>query len=324
MAGGEGLLFTLCTLTGIGVALNIILLVWQVLKVRIEKGFTFIKYALILQNIAYALTGVALIFILLYKDSLSHFLCNAGGFLILFSTQWSLWLLATVACGLYLWRKKALPKDFQSRNKTIFLLIAVAQCFILIPISSLPFTKLEYFNNVNTYYYLCTPLRLPGEQGWGLSTLILILDWLALTITASALITVSVKYSTCRDPKRTDVTKYFDDGTVPVKRLQRMLFLNLCLSAVGWMLLLLLISITYFSKGQLDKVTVQWILGFSVTLTITSYPVAMFAYHLVTMYLLPRLQPAGAAYGALLAASPTDIDSIHKVPSFGQVRQVFM
>ena len=278
MAASEsGVLYSLLSLSASSVLLNVALLVWQLLRVHVERGFTFLKHALVLLSMAYILVAISVCFILLHMDTHSDVLCKAGGFLIIFASQETLWLLASASIGLYLWRKRTLSQDFQRWNKAIFYLVTIAQTIVILPISFLPFLNISYFNSVDEYYFHCTPLHLPNTEGWALSALVLVLDWVAFTISLAALTLVSVRYSTCRTPHLTNVAKYFESG-IPAKRLQRMLFVCFCLGVGCWLLPLLLTSVSYFSGGGLDKFTVQAALGFLLVLTLIAHPLCLWGY----------------------------------------------
>ena len=316
--GNTGLLYSLCAIAAIGVLLNVILVFWQLFTYTFERGFRFVKGALILLDIFYVLTGLAVIFLLVYEDVGVQFLCKAGGFLVLFATQEAVWILATSCVSLLLWKRRSLSKDFQRRSVTIFLLIVCAQSLVLLIVSVLPFTRLQYFDSRSEYYFLCAPFRLPGEQGWAFSTLVIILDWIALGVSVVTLAVVSVRYSTCNDPELSPADKLTESRSNK-RQVQRQLFLSLVTGSAGWGTVLVLVSVSYFSNGRLDKGTVQWILGFCISATIIVHVLSFFFHSLFSKWVLPRLNQDPSGLQDLVAACPKAIENAQRQTGGQQV-----
>lgn len=317
-ASSAALLYCLCALAAIGVLADVILLVWQLMTHKFDRGFRFVKGALVLFDLFYALTGLAVILLLLYQDVIAVFLCKAGGFLILFATQETVWMLATSSVALLLWKRKSLSRDFQRRNLSIFLLIVAAQTLILLTISFLPFTNITYFDVDLDYYFRCTPLRLPGEQGWAFSTLVLILNWIAVIGAVVTLTVVSIRYSKCTEPELSPAGRLLE--TLPSKRrLQRQIFLSLCVASGGWILVHIVISISYFSGGHLDKSAVQWLLGFFISIILILHPLTFLVHSLLCKFVFPRYRKDPTGLKSLLECRPRSLENIQRLNGGQQV-----
>ena len=315
-----GLLYLLCAIAAIGVLADVILLVWQLMTYKLERGFRFVKGSLILLDGFYALTGLAVILLLLYQDVAAGFLCKAGGFLILFATQEVVWVLATSSVALLLWKRKALSRDFQRRNVSIFILIICAQSLILMTISFLPFTNIRYFDTVAEYYFRCTPLRLPGEQGWAFSTLVLILNWIVIGVSVVTLTVVSVRYSKCTEPELSPAGRLIETVTSK-KRLQRQVFLALCIACGGWITTHVLVCISYFSGDRLNKGTIQWLLGFCISVCLNLHPLTFLVHSLLCKWVFPRYRKDPTGLKALLDACPRSLESVQRQHGGPQVRE---
>ncbi len=315
------MLYILCVIAGGAAILNTVLLLWQALRIKKDKGFQFAKYSVLLLDAAFSVTALALVLLVMYKDVGGDSVCTAGGYLILAGSQLSLWFQATSSISLLLWKKKTLSPDLQRRNVPIFFLIASAQCLVICVISLLPFLKLPYFDNtLEEYYYICTPLRVPNEKGWAFSTLLLILDWIACLICGGALIKISLHYSSCRQPPVPAAEKLEELQLNGSKlRQQRQTFLTLVISLVGWTSVLVIINITFFSKGKLDAETTQWILGFCLGVTLCLRPLSILIHHHLSRWMDKNHRRQKSFVVSLFTSCPQSLHRLARLPDSHQV-----
>lgn len=281
----RALAYTLCAFTAAGIMFNIILLIWHCVKFKAGKNVRYIKYAVGGLNISYIFTGLAVTLLILYSDLNSEDLCKIGGFLSLFASQESLWMLATSCLVYLLWIRTRIPKtqpsssEYEVTNKwsvPIFILILIVKCILLAIVSFLPMTNIAYFSTSSPYYYLCVPVRIPHEQGWPYSTLIVTLNWIALFISIGNLVAVNVMLRKSKQHTKLseeNMCKTFETQKRDMK-VEFTLNVSFGFNGVFWTLILLLLSINYFSGGQsISRDSIQWAVGFLVSLLIVLHPV---------------------------------------------------
>ena len=314
------MLYSLCAVAAGAAILNAVFLLWQALKLHRPKGFAFVKHSLLLLNAFYSLTGLALVLLVLYRDAGGSSLCDAGGYLILVGSQLALWFQATSCISLLVWIRKSISPDIQRRNGPIFALIACAQCLVIATISALPYMNLPYFDNTGGFYFTCTPLKLPGEKGWAYSTLLLILDWISVVIGAGALIKISIHCSSCRQPSIPAAEKleeFYTDGSK--LRQQRQSFLTLTVCLAGWIAVLVIANITYFSSGKLDQDAAQWILGFCLSITLCLRPVFNLGHQLISRWLTRNGHGLKTYSSSLFQSRPSGLQRLARLPDSHQV-----
>ena len=314
------MLYTLCVFAAGAAILNAVFLLWQALKLHKPRGFTFVKHSLLLLDAFYSLTALALVLIILYRDVGGNSLCDAGGYLILAGSQLALWFQATACIALLLWIRKSLSPDLQRRNGPIFAVIACAQCLVIAIISALPYMNLPYFDNTGEYYFTCTPLKLPGEKGWAYSLLLLILDWISVVIGAGALVKISIHCSSCRQPPVPAAEKLEEIHTEGSKlRQQRQSFLTLAVCLTGWVAVLVIANITYFSNDKLDQDAGQWILGFCLSITLCLRPVFSVGHQLISRWLARNGHGLKTYSGSLFQSRPFGLQRLARLPDSHQV-----
>ena len=315
------MLYCLCAVAAGAAILNAVFLLWQALKLRKPKGFDFVKHSLLLLDAFFSLTALALVLLVLYRDVGGNALCDAGGYLIIAGSQLALWFQATACISLLLWMRKSLSPDLQRRNGPIFALIASAQALVIAIISALPYMNLPYFDSREDFYYTCTPLRLPGEEGWAYSSLLLILDWIAVVIGAGALIKISIHCSSCRQPSISAAEKLEELHSEGRKlRQQRQSFLTLAMCLVGWVAVLIIANITYFSKGNLDQDAGQWILGFCLSITLCLRPIFNISYQFISKRMAKNGLGLKSYSGFLFQSRPSGLQRLARLPDSHQVR----
>ena len=280
--------YALCALTGAGVMLTIVVLVWHCLRFHADTSTRFIKYAFAVLLVTYIITGFSVTLLVLHKDVASDGLCRAGGFFLLFSTQEALWMTAVTATILLLWKRSQVPwKQFQPSFEShrwslpIFGMTLAVKGIVLGIISFLPLTDIQYFDSTSEFYYVCMPLRLPGEKGWAYSTLIIVLDWLAIVITIISLalsLVTSRKLHQLKQATHTHLThtKASSTDNPSSKYLTLKMLITLGMSTLIWLLTLFLLSISYFSSGAaISQSSIQWTLGYFLCVLIMLQPACM-------------------------------------------------
>ena len=297
--GGQILPYTLCAFTGAGVMFNVILLVWHCIKFKPQKSNKYIKYGLAFLYFAYICTGVSVSLLILYKDLEAHWLCKFGGFLVLFASQECLWMLAACCILSLLWQRTQFPwkpqaygvKEHHRWGVPIFVLTMALKLVLLAIVSFLPLINLPFFDANSELYFLCAPLRLPHEQGWAYSTMIMIVNWVALFVALSTLIAsvyLAKKHaremglatdSGLKKPWAIDMA-FCSRG---VKQYTLRLHAVLGFNILCWLFILLVTSIAYFSGGAaISKEHVQWTLGFGISGTIMLHPIVFFVFLLIS------------------------------------------
>ncbi len=323
-SGSPGLLYSLCAVAAAAAILNAVLLLWQALKLHKTKGFSFVKYSLLLLDAFYSLTALALILIVLYRDTGGKSLCAAGGYLILAGSQLSLWIQTTSCVSLLLWMKKSLSPDWQRRNVLFFGLIAFAQCFVIAVVAAIPYMGLPYFDSSQAFYFTCTPLQLPGQEGWTYAVLVLILDWIALAVGIVALVKICLHCSSCRNPVVSAAERleelYVERSCA---RQQRQAFLTLAVCSAGWAAVLVLANVTYFSDGKLDRNTGQWVLGFGLGVTLCLRPAFVLAHHVCSGWLTRRGHGLKTLSASLCQSRPSGLQRLARLPDSHQVSDKF-
>lgn len=268
----------LCTLTCIGILANVVLLIWKLVKHRTRKDLIIQRYNHILIHTAYILCGLGILLLFVF-DALPRagFLCKAGGFFVLFSGQFCLWSWVLYTGDLFLQQSKKrgpMTSATAKRRCTIYILIVAAKTVVLLALSFLPYIDIHYFDTKSKYYYMCTPIRLPGEMGWAYSTLIVVLSWMGI-ISAVVLTTCSIlrfRKSSASFCKRSyqyqSVQVYAEYFALHNKKSLIASCVSICANLVGWGTVLLIFSISYFSGGAPYKDTIQWALGYSLAVVL--------------------------------------------------------
>ena len=268
----SGISYSLCVFSGVGIVLNLVVLTWQGLYLQLDRGYRFVKLSLLLTYASQCLVVIAIVGIILYRDVGGSSLCNAAGFMVLFGVQMTLWSMCMTTSSLQLWIRRCVSRELRRCNVTIFILVAATCCVVVTIISLLPITNLAYFETEKVYAFTCTPLRLPGEQGWAFSTLTLILSWMALCLTLLPLIFQFYRHNHCC---RTQ-TSYRKNAATQLRFItpcvQCQLYVSLALMSAGWTIVLIILSAGY-SSSEHDNDDLQWVLGFIITCTLVIPPV---------------------------------------------------
>ena len=333
--------YTLCACTGTAIMLNVILLIWHCVKVKSTKETRYLKYAFGGLTIAYAFLGLAITLLILYSDLGSTDLCKIGGFLVVFSTQESFWMLATSCLVLFLWIRSNVirSRDFGKTSEDyqrlvtnkwsvpIFILLLVVKCIVLAIVSFLPMTNIAYFTIDGAYYYLCTPLRLPSETGWPYSTLIVILNWIALFIALLLLVAYNIRIRKSITPLITPQLDLNEPKQRQQKaniKLQFWMNSTLAYNIALWALILLLMSINYFSGGHsISQKSIQWIVGYLVSILIMSNPILVCVLHAVmkTSWFSHRYYSQEDNF---MTSFPPKLESIQKLAASFQVKNYLL
>lgn len=352
--------YTLCTFTVIGIVFNIILLIWHSVKYKSVKDSRYMKYSFGGLNIAYIFTGLAITLLILYSDVGSEDLCKIGGFLTIFSTQESIWMLATSCIVYMLWIRtrivqmktqfktqvgnKCLSSSVSTATSTlsseysesytnkwsvpIFILILIVKCIVLAIVSFLPMTNIAYFDsNTLEYYYLCTPIRLPrNEKGWPYSTLIIILNWIALLISISAMIwSNKLLWKNLRKLKTSQKWNsnifqypYSKDTQKQDLKVEFTMNISFCFNAAFWAFILLLVSINYFSGGTaISQGNIPWVIGFLMSLLIITHPLLVIILQFIvrSKWFQRRYCRTGGLEDNFLKDYPNQLENVQKIPS---------
>ena len=311
-------MYSLCVFSGFGIVLNLVVLTWQGLYLQVDRGYRFVKLGLLMTYAAQCLVGVAVVCIILYRDVGGSSLCDAAGFLVLFGGQMALWSMSITTASLQLWIRRCVSREFRRRNVTIFTLVAVTCGGIVTIISVLPITNLAYFETDQDFAFTCTPLRLPGEQGWAFSTLTLILCWMALCFTLLPLLFQLSKHNHCCRPQSSDSSK--KDAAAQLRFItpcvQCQLYASLALMAAGWAIVLIILSAGYSSSGH-DNDNLQWVLGFVITCTLVVPPVVQLLGRVIRHYWHQEDQELSTLRN-LLKCTPKKLNAVHKLTSQDQ------
>jgi hypothetical protein len=328
-----GLPYGLCACTGAAVMLTLIQLIWHGFKFETTKLSRLIKYTLAVLLASYILTGFSVILLVLHRDLDSIALCKTGGFFLIFSTQETLWLLVVLSVLLVLWSRRDTPQDKASGILTkswsfpAFAVSLVGMSLVLGIVSSLPLTDSHLFESLSELYYICTPIRLPGESGWGFSLLILLLNWAAIVVIATCLGLAFRFARRLSTPAHSQIprTTRLPGGTA--RFLTVKLWSTLCVSAFCWIIMLLLLSVNYFSGGSvLDRYTVQWILGYLLSITILLQPVTLFLVSTVTgkSWFSTWMAKLSVEKSPLYQRLPRKLECVQKMESEQQVSGQFI
>ena len=305
----SGTLYTLCVFSGVGIVLNLMLLTWQAIYLKIERGYQFVKYGFLITYASQCLVGIAVVCVILYRDTGGESLCHAAGFLVLFGCQEALWFMCITTASLQLWSQRCVPRELRRRNVAIFLLVAATTTVIVMIISALPVTSLPYFDKERNYAFPCTPLRLPGEQGWAFSTLTIILCWIALSVTILPLIFKISRHRHCWNVSETSETTVHIHSITPCTQCQ--LYTTMCLMATGWSIILIILTAGYFSSG-FDNDRLQWVLGFCVACTLIVPPIIPVVVRFIKKFIHTE-DPKLNALRSLMKNTPKKLETIHKL-----------
>ncbi|ELU08604.1 hypothetical protein CAPTEDRAFT_220699 [Capitella teleta] len=168
--------YALCVVTGVGVLLNLILLVWHVM--RFKGGSVFVKYSLAQLYIWHLIIGLSLALLVLQRDlPSSPWLCSGAGFLALFASQEAVWTLAASSASVLHWKLRRPTSTQRKKHAALALLSALLQAVFLAILSTLPLLNTPGGDNLS-----CVPLRLQGERGWAATVAALSLDWVAILL----------------------------------------------------------------------------------------------------------------------------------------------
>jgi hypothetical protein len=279
--------FVLCAITCAGILANLLLIVWIVMKRRTSQDGLLHRYTNILLHTVYVLCGLGIILLFIYDVlQTADFLCKAGGFFILFSGQFCLWGWVLFTGHLLLQQSKK-PKpaapSTTKRRRTIYILIVVAKTVVLLALSFLPYIDIHYFDTKSKYYYMCTPIRLPGEMGWAYSTLIVVLSWTGLIVSGALTVLSVLKFKKLsgsfsrKSLQHQAVHAYADYYAVYNRRSLIASCVCVCANLVGWGTVLLIFSVSYFSGGAPHKLTIQWALGYSIAVILLVHAILRLA-----------------------------------------------
>ena len=204
----------------------------------------------------------------------------------------------------------------------MFALVLLGMSILIGVISSLPLTDTHLFDSLSDLYYICTPLRLPGEKGWGFSLLILLLNWAAVIV---IVICTAISFKYGQKYQR----DYSLDRTKPSRGQQHLAIkigITLTISAISWIIMLLILCINYFSVGSvIDRYAVQWILGYLLSVVILLQPVTLFLVSMVTKrkWYGAWITRLSLKKSPLYKNLPNKLDTVQKMESEQQVGSVF-
>ena len=287
------LIYGLSICTGLSVLLNLILLIWHNISFKSLKGDgRYLKHAFSCTTAAYILLSIGIILLALYNDNQSRDLCKVGGFFVLFAAQECFWLIAVSTLILLFWIRSS-QRDVAHRtllnsglsshkwSVPIFILILIVMCIILAILSFLPVTNVKYFDSeLSDKAYLCVPLQHPGKTGWGYSTLIVVSLWIASIVTVTASVFCLIHIQTLKPfgaNKLGNSRAAADAGGDDDMLMKWVMLITYGFDAILWLLVLTILSITYFSKGNaLNRSNTRWGLGYMTSLVTLLHPVMVF------------------------------------------------
>lgn len=338
VSAASSISYGLCACTSAGVMLTVILLLWHCVRFRgSTPSKRLIKYAFATLLATYALLGVSVTLLVLHNDVTASGLCKAGGFFALFSTQMALWSQAALAvlllahkrgrwpCSLrhWCWRKdESVGGGRPSWGVAVLIGALTVVAIIVCVLSFLPLTELSYFGALPELYYTCVPLRLPGEPGWGHSTLVLMLDWSALLLaivctTLTAVISLRRRSRAQTTPAAKSRASCVN-VTAEYETLR--LLLTLVVSETCWSVMLLLFSISYFSGGEAtERYTTQWILAFLLSIVVLLQPMSALLAGVVTGTRCFERWAASLSRTPLRRNRPSSLHNVIKAESAQQV-----
>ena len=251
---------------------------------------------------------------------------------MLFTAQACYWLASVSMLVLLLWIRSSQRSSAHNRTLLnsglahhkwsipIFILIVIVLCIILAILSFLPVTNVDYFDDdLDDKSYLCVPLQVPGKTGWGYSTVVVISLWIASVVTITACVFCLIHIQTLKpfalDKHRHVVHSTHDNDML----LKWTMLISYGFDTVLWTLLLTILSITYFSKGNaLSTTNTRWGLGYMASLITLLHPVMVF----LLVFLNKKkwiLQNCNSNDAANDMACPKQIENMQKLAVTWQV-----
>ena len=312
MAGTQPALlaYGLCAIAGVGLCFNCIALAWRCRRCRGPAGprARAVEWLLRLVTAVYVCDGAALTALVLHRDLQSVALCTAGGYVLLWSLQASLWLLATLAVLLAQTHSRRADQPTTWRFVAVLVAVQLAAAFVAALFAFLPLIGRGIFIDNDAGYFTCMPVRLPGTHSGPYWTLMILSTWLALIVTMAALLVTCCAGA----PRTARVDGDHQRRVATVRRTSAVVGINCAL----WTATVAVVSVGYFSADALlSRGTCEWLVGYSVGVVVLIHPLS-------SLLLDHCRQPAACADGkpAAWTRPPRRLQSLRADGNTSRVR----
>ncbi len=289
MTAYPGLTYTLCAFLAAAILCNLLLLLWHCFRFPSRGTVRLLKYAVGLLHVAYLVLATSVVLMVLRLDIPQQWFCTMIGFLLLYSAQVALWTMAACTIVMLLWQRNQMPwkrgwlANYQEHKwrLPIFLLSMFLACVVLAIVVFLPLLNLDFFDSSTPFYYPCVHMRFPEERGWVYSAAVLSSMWLALLIASTCVLYTMVTtrrtrqslLAFCSPGAGTGGTSLHQDLSEAWNLAWRT-SITICCNIFFWLVLLLCFTVSFVSSGRLlERLYLQWVLGFLAGVTCLAHPV---------------------------------------------------
>jgi hypothetical protein len=263
--GEQGASYLLTTLVALGIIGNILLVLWR--SFREHKILVMpLKLANVFGDVSEVITGLALLLLLLYQDLPYDGFCKGGGYLLMFSTLIASGTLLITMVVLYLWQIEFIVDRGSKRregNIKMCTIITAAVTgvvwFLGLFFGFLPLIAAG-IDSDTAYFYGCIPIRLPGQDSWVYSLILIVLNCLILTACFGVIIASFLKIQ--------KLEKEFSDITISQYRTQKRKSLMkrtvrlATVDVMRWIIIMCAVIVAFAGGSSMDRITLKWTLGY--------------------------------------------------------------
>ncbi|XP_064623007.1 uncharacterized protein LOC135485162 [Lineus longissimus] len=257
--------YLLTTLVALGIIGNILLALWR--SFREHKILVMpLKLANIFGDLSEVITGLALLLLLLDQDLPEDGICKGGGYLLMFSTLISSGTLLVTIVVLYLWQVEFIIDRGSKRLKGNIKMCTIITAsvtgvvwFLGLFFGFLPLIAPD-IDTDSAYFYDCIPIRLPGQNSWVYSLILILLICLTLIASFGIIIASFLKIQ--------KLEKEFSDITISQYRTQKRKSLMkrtvrlATVDVMRWIIIMCGVVVAFTGGSSMDRITLKWTLGY--------------------------------------------------------------